>query len=378
MSMRIAIDLRRIKNPGIGRYMQCLVEAILAQESGHEFLLLVPPDSQDAVSCNGAGRQLLCGVKYYSVREQVELPRILRKHGIDLLHSPHFMLPLFSSCPAVATIHDVIYLACKNDLPSFRGRLYYRGMMLASARRAKRIITVSEFSKADIVRYLKIAPEKVEVVPSAVSPIFRPFREKSTIEAVRTTYGIRSDFILYTGIYKPRKNHAGLLRAFQRLKAAGVNAELVIAGPMNEGESRLKKLAQELGVGGQIIFTGAVNDNELSPLYSAARVYACPSLYEGFGFTVLEAMACGAPVVCSPETSLPEVASDAALYADPRDPDKFAEALAQVFSDAELRASLIAKGNKNCERFSWKKTAAQTIAVYESAIGEAARKAVFA
>lgn len=374
--MRIAIDLRRIKNPGIGRYMQCLAEAILAQESGHEFLLLVPQDFQSEFLC--AAHLLPCGVKYYSVREQVELPRILREHSIDLLHSPHFMLPLFSSCPAVATIHDVIYLACKNDLPSFAGRLYYRGMMQASARRAKRIITVSEFSKADIVRYLKIDPEKIEVIPSAVSPVFGPVRKKSTIDAVRAKYGINNDFILYAGIYKPRKNHAGLLRAFEKLKAAGMNAELVIAGPMHEGEFRLKRLTRELGLSGEVIFTGAVGDSELSALYSAARVYACPSLYEGFGFTVLEAMACGAPVVCSPETSLPEVAGDAALYADPRDPEKFAQALARVFSDSELRAALIAKGSKNCEHFSWKKAAAQTISVYESAVGEAARKAVFA
>lgn len=378
MSMRIAIDLRRIKNPGIGRYMQCLAEAILTQESGHEFLLLAPPDLQDAISCNSAARLLPCGVKYYSVREQVELPRILRRHRIDLLHSPHFMLPLLSSCPAVTTIHDVIYLACKNDLPSVAGRAYYKGMMLASARRARKIITVSEFSKADIVRYLKIAPEKIEVIPSAVSPVFRQVREKSRIDVVLGKYGITTDFILYAGIYKPRKNHAGLLHAFQKFKAAGAKARLVIAGPMNEGESPLKELAQELGIAEQVIFTGAVDDLELATLYSAARVYACPSLYEGFGFTVLEAMACGAPVVCSPETSLPEVAGDAALYADPRDPDKFAEALARVFSDAELRAELIEKGRKNCERFSWKKTAARTISVYEAAVGESARKAVYA
>jgi glycosyltransferase involved in cell wall biosynthesis len=376
--MRIAIDLRRIKNPGIGRYMQCLAEAILAQETEHEFLLLVPPDSQDAISGNGAARVLPCPVKYYSVREQVELPRILRRYSIDLLHSPHFMLPLLSSCPAVATIHDVIYLACKNDLPSLAGRLYYKGMMLASARRARRIITVSEFSKGDIVRYLKIASEKIEVIPSAVGPIFSPVRDKSRIDAARAKYGINTDFILYAGIYKPRKNHAGLLRAFQKLKTAGVKVQLVIAGPMNEGESQLKNLAQELGIAEHVIFAGAVDDLELATLYSAARVYACPSLYEGFGFTVLEAMACGAPVVCSPETSLPEVAGDAALYADSRDPEKFAEALARVFSNAELRAELIEKGHKNCERFSWKKTAAQTISVYEATVGEAARKAVFA
>jgi glycosyltransferase involved in cell wall biosynthesis len=377
--MRIAFDLRRIKNPGVGRYMQCLAEAVLAQETEHEFLLVLPPDTQQMISANGRRTQKLsCAVKYYSVREQIELPRILREHRIDLLHSPHFMLPLLSSCPAIVTIHDVIYLACKDDLPSWAGRMYYRGMMMASARRASRIITASEFSKADIVRRLKIDPAKIDVIYSAASPVFQPTKDKAQLDVVRAKYGIKKEYILYAGIYKPRKNHAGLLHAFQKLKASGTGAQLVIAGQMNEGESELRKLARELGIAEDVIFTGTVDDFELSALYCAARVYACPSLYEGFGFTVLEAMSCGAPVVCSPETSLPEVAGDAAVYADPRDPEKFAEALARVFSDDELRARLIAKGYKNCERFSWKKTAAQTIAVYESAAGAIARKAVFA
>lgn len=377
--MRIAFDLRRIKNPGIGRYMQCLVEAVLAEESEHEFLLVLAPDAQQMISSDGrAAQKLLCAVKYYSIREQTELPRILRAHKIDLLHSPHFMLPLLSPCPAVVTIHDVIYLACKDDLLSWIGRIYYRGMIMASSRRARRIITISEFSKADIVRYLNINPEKIEVIYPSISPVFRPIRDKSQIKNVLAKYGITDEYILYAGIYKPRKNHAGLLNAFQRLRAKGVNTQLVIAGPTEEGQTMIKKLARELGVAEQVVFTGAVDDIELAALYSAARVYACPSLYEGFGFTVLEAMACGAPVVCSPETALPEVAGNAAIYADPRDPEKFAEALARVFLDEGLRGDLIAQGLKNCERFSWKRAAAQTLAIYQSVAGITARKAVFA
>jgi glycosyltransferase involved in cell wall biosynthesis len=126
------------------------------------------------------------------------------------------------------------------------------------------------------------------------------------------------------------------------------------------------------------VFTGHVDDSELSALYSAARVYACPSLYEGFGFTVLEAMACGTPVVCSPETSLPEVAGDAALYADSRNPEEFAGALLRVFSDDALRGELIQKGRRNCRRFNWDKAAAQTLAVYEQSAGNATPKAVYA
>jgi glycosyltransferase involved in cell wall biosynthesis len=288
------------------------------------------------------------------------------------------MLPLARPCPTVVTIHDVIYIACKDDLPSRTGRLYYRWMMAAAARMADRIITVSEFSKSDIVRRLAIDPGKIEVIHSGVSPAFQRITDSSRLAEVRRRYSINNEFVFYAGIYKPRKNHAGLMRAFQKLKASGVGAELVIAGPMNEGEAELKNLARELGIAESVKFTGLINDCELAALYSAARVYACPSLYEGFGFTVLEAMACGTPVVCSRETSLPEVAGDAALYANPRHPEEFAAALLQVFSEDKLRAELIQKGHGNCQRFHWDKAAARTIAVYEQSAGNAVRKAAYA
>ena len=376
--MRIALDLRRIKNPGIGRYMKCLTEALLSLETEHEFLLLLPPDALEMISIAGRrAEKICCASPYYSVREQIELPRILRRHNVDLLHSPHFVLPLRCPCTTAVTIHDVIYLACKEDLPSLAGRLYYRGMMTASARMADRIITDSQFSKQEIIRWLKL-DARIEVIQPGIDQVFQPVTDLSLIETARSRFGIRKDFILYTGIYKPRKNHAGLLRSFARLLTNGISAQLVIAGPMNQGERDLKRLAAELQVAKEVVFTGFIEDSDLAALYSAARVYACPSLYEGFGFTVLEAQACGAPVVCSTETSLPEVAGDGALFADARDPERFAVALAQVFADGELRAGLTARGFENCRRFSWTKTATQTLAAYEHAVYGVARKAVYA
>lgn len=377
--MKIAFDLRRISNPGIGRYMKCLVEAVLAHATNHEFLLILPPDSQQTISSAASrAERLSCGVQYYSLREQFELPRILRRHAVDLLHSPHFVLPLMGSCPSVATIHDVIYLACKDDLPSWAGRIYYRTMMSASTRKAERIITVSEFSKSDIVRWLKVDPARIEVVYSGISPAFEPVRDSSRIEKLLNQYGIGREFVLYAGIYKPRKNHAALLRAMQKLLAGGISAQLVIAGSMHKGRAELMKLATELKISDRVIFTGFVNDSDLAALYSAARVYACPSLYEGFGFTVLEAMACGTPVVCSPATSLPEIAGSAALYADPAQPAEFADALARVFSEPDLRSRLVAAGYGNCRRFSWQNAAARTLTVYESAAEHALRKVAYA
>jgi glycosyltransferase involved in cell wall biosynthesis len=367
--MKIAFDLRRIKNPGIGRYMKCLVEAVVQSAPEHEYLLILPPGEEEAVVvCTGTNvEKITPSLKYYSLREQVDLPRILHKKKIDLLHSPHFNIPLIRVCPMVVTIHDVIYLACQEDLPSFVGRMYYRAMMAAAVRRADRIITDSEYSKKDIQRFFRAEDDRLDVIYPGVDQSIRKNVDSVKLCEVKSRLGIVSPYLIYTGIYKLRKNHAGLLRAFKTFVDKGGHAQLVIAGPMEDGEEMLRRLAQDLGVADRVVFTGFVEHGDLPALYSGASVYACPSLYEGFGFTVLEAMACGVPVVCSRETSLPEVAGAAALYADARNSQEFGNALYQVFRDQALRAMLVNKGMNNLQRFQWKHAAERTLAVYEKA-----------
>jgi glycosyltransferase involved in cell wall biosynthesis len=368
--MKIAFDLRRIKNPGIGRYMKCLVEAIISRAPENEYLLIMPRDAVDAVNVpQQRVKKISPGLRYYSIREQFELPRILRRERVDLLHSPHFNLPLFRPCPTVVTIHDVIYLACPEDLASRLGRFYYKMMMGASVRLADRIITDSQYSKQDIVRYLNADPAKVEVIYPGVDEGFRPRPDPRQAQDALTRYGIRGEYILYTGIYKKRKNHTGLLRAFRHLTSRGYKAQLVIAGPLQEGEQELRTLAGQLGLADDVVLAGFVSDDDLRALYTGARVYACPSLYEGFGFTVLEAMSCGVPVVCAPETSLPEVAGNAALFADARSPEAFGDALLRACRDLDLRDQLTASARTNLERFAWARAADQTLAAYQQALG---------
>ncbi len=373
--MKIAFDLRRIKNLGIGRYMKCLVEAILAQEPSGGYLLILPPGGEETIDVGGSNPQIITPkLKYYSIHEQIQLPRILREHKVDLLHAPHFMLPLIRPCPSVVTIHDVIGLTWKEDLRSRVGRVYYRWMISAAARLADRIITDSKFSRDDIVRRLGVDRNKIKVVYPGISPDFQRVNDAAELENIRRKYQIEHEYVVYTGIYKPRKNHAALLRAFQRFLLSERHASLVLVGPLGEGEQELRRLADQLEIGEKIIFTGFVNDSELRALYSAAKVYACPSLYEGFGFTVLESMACGTPVVSSGETSLPEVAGDAALYADPRNPEEFAKALHDAFTNADLRSALIKKGRTNLRRFCWANTAKETFTVYQDALRGSLRK----
>lgn len=375
--MKIAFDLRRIGNPGIGRYMKCLAESISALAPEHEYLCILPHCGEDLIHAPNA-MKICPKLKYYSVREQFELPRILRRHNVDLLHSPHFLLPLVRPCPAIATIHDVIYLACPEDLPSRAGRLYYKAMMNACGRMATRLITDSEFSKKEIVRYLHADPAKVEVIYPSVDAGFNRVEDTAQLSAVRARYDLDRDFILCVGIYKQRKNHARLLRAFQRVVKNGSDAKLVIAGPMEEGESLLRRLAGELGIAGQVVFTGFVDDNTLCALYSTASGCICPSMYEGFGFTALEAMACGTPVACSSATSLPEVAGKAALYFDPQNVEEMAERISRILGDAQLRTTLIELGHQNLQRFSWTETAMQTLAVYRNALEGPLSKAAYA
>lgn len=377
--MKIALDLRRINNPGIGRYMRGLTEAMLAVAPEHEYLLILPPDSLDVIRSEQGGtvEKIACPAAYYSIREQIELPRILRRHQVDLLHAPHFNVPLIPPCPTVVTIHDVIYLACREDLPSLMGRYYYRAMMTAAVRVAGRIITDSEFSKSEIARFLKTDRE-IEVIHPGIDRGFQPVIDAARIRDAQMRCGIRGDYLLYAGICKPRKNHAGLLRAFRRFVELGGEAALVIAGPLGEGEPELNRLVRELNLADRVLFTGFVNDFDLPALYSGARVYACPSLYEGFGFTVLEAMACGVPVVCSSEASLPEVAGGAALHADPRDAREFGDALYRAFTDGNLRRTLVKRGFTNAVRFKWHEAALKTLAVYRSAVGEPVKNVAFA
>lgn len=364
--MKIAFDLRRINNLGIGRYMKCLVEAILAEEPTSEYLLILPPGAERAIQFQGNGATIITPkLKYYSIREQIQLPRILREQKVDLLHSPHFMLPLVRPCASVVTIHDVIGMTCKDDLGSSIGRLYYRGMIAAAVRLADGIITDSEFSRDDIVRYLDVDRSKINVVYPGVSTDFQQIADAEILRSVRAKYRIEHDYIIYAGIYKPRKNHLALLKAFQKFLSRTRHANLVLVGPLSEGQEDLRRRSTELGIADNVIFTGVVEDADLRALYSAAKVYACPSRYEGFGFTILEAMACGTPVVCNPMTSLPEVGGDAAIYADAEDSDEFANALYRVFTDRNLRTDLIEKGRVNTQRFKWGNAAKETVAIYQ-------------
>jgi glycosyltransferase involved in cell wall biosynthesis len=368
--MRIALDLRRIGNVGIGRYMKGLVRAMAAAAPHDTLLLILPSDGKQYIEIPANADVVYAKSNYYSLREHVEIPAILRKWNADLLHAPHFVVPIYRPCPVVVTIHDVIHLVYPDDLPSTVGRIYAKGMLPLASRLADAIITDSGFSRDEITRRLRVSPEKVTVTYPGFDSSVTRVHDEERLASVRREFGLTGNFVLYTGIYRKRKNHRCLLQAVARMARQGIACDVVVVGSLHEGQRELEEMARSLGIGDRLRLPGFVPDDKLAALYSAATAYACPSLYEGFGFTILEAAACGAPVVAHRGSSLVEVGGQGVLFADATNPDDFASVLGQLVTNPCLQDEAARRGTENLARFSWENCALATRDVYTRVTGK--------
>jgi glycosyltransferase involved in cell wall biosynthesis len=294
---------------------------------------------------------------------------LLRRPRPDLLHV-QFTAPPFAPCPVVATIHDLSF----EHLPETfkrRSRAQLRLTVRRTARTAAHIITMSEFTRRDLVETYGVAPDRITVTPGAAPPHFRPASDEE-VARVRRRHGIEESYILAVGSIQPRKNLVRLLRAYSDLRQSRRTAklpQLVLVGKRAWLYGPTLRAVEECGVGDRTIFTGYVSEADLPALYTGALCFVYPSYFEGFGLPPLEAMQCGAPVITGDRTSLPEVVGDAALTVDPFDERAIAAALARLVEDAELRASLRVKGLERARTFNWHKTARQTLEVYERVAG---------
>ncbi|MGD0765405.1 MAG: glycosyltransferase family 1 protein [Dehalococcoidia bacterium] len=242
-------------------------------------------------------------------------------------------------------------------------------MSRATAKVADRLICPSEAVKDDIVRLLHVSPNKVRAIAEAASPAFRPIEDRAALERFLLKNLLPERYVLSVGSLEPGKNRATLLKAFAKLRQQGIEHKLVVTGQRAWKYQADFQLAEQLGLKGEVIFTGYVSSEDMPALYSAADLFVFPSLYEGFGLPVLEAMACGVPVVASNVSAVPEVAGDAALLIDPRDPDLLSDSMARVLKDDRLRATLRRRGLERAAQFSWEKAARETIEVYRDAVG---------
>jgi glycosyltransferase involved in cell wall biosynthesis len=307
------------------------------------------------------------------VWEQLVQPWVLRRIGADLVHGPVFVGPLFAPCPVVVTIHDLSFIR----FPAlFRpaNRLYLTVLTRLSARRARRLIAVSAHAAAESTQLLGVPPERIDVVYHGVDPSFRPLPADEVV-AFRQRRGLPGRFMLFVGTLEPRKNLVRLVEAFARIygRICGNDGRvrLVLAGGKGWLYDELFAKVEALGLGEAVIFPGYVMSDELPLWYNGAAVLAYPSVYEGFGLPVLEAQACGTPVLTSNVSSLPEAAGDAALMVDPYDVEALAAGLNRLLADESLRHDLRERGLAHAKQFSWPHTAQETARVYRRALAGA-------
>lgn len=299
--------------------------------------------------------------------EQAVQPFALRKEGVGLIHALAFVTPLLSPCPSVVTVYDLSFLLYPDRFKRAK-RFYLSLFTRLSARKARRIIAISESTKRDVVHLLGVPPDKVEVVYCGLDDAFRPLAEDQ-VAAFRSERGLSERFILFVGTIEPRKNVTRLIEAFANLLTCQLaDLKLVIGGAKGWFYEDVFARAEELGLEGQVMFPGYIPASELPLWYNAAELFVYPSLYEGFGLPPLEAMACGTPVVTANTSSLPEVVGEAGLTVAPLDVEGLAEAMRRVLNDATLRREMRERGLQRAQSFSWTKTARETVQVYRRAM----------
>jgi glycosyltransferase involved in cell wall biosynthesis len=383
--MRVVVDARTATDhfPGIGRYVAnlCRALAALPTDAALDIVLLADPSAP-------ATRQTLpdlpvvpCPVSPFSLSQQWRVRSCLARLRADVYHSPYYLMPYLPGLSSVVTCYDVIPLQYPADFTPAQ-RLVFRLAHLLALRSALVALAISESTRSDLIRWFGANPGRITVTPLAADPAFRPVPEEE-VARVRSKFDLPGDYVLYFGSNKPHKNLVLLVSAWEQVLKVGNGRAgqgagpapggrvLAIAGQWDARFPESRHAAETAGLGASTRFLGPVPEADLPGLYCGAVCFVFPSSYEGFGLPVLEAMACGVPVICSNTSSLPEVAGDAAILVDPADTAALAMALRRVLSDPALRAGMRERGIARSAQFSWERTARETLAVYESAYREA-------
>ena len=375
--MRYAIDAHAIGRHLTGNevYVRSLLSAFANVDKTSDFIAYVSlPEAESWVPERFQVRRVSPNP---FERLGYQLSRLLKKDRPALLHV-QYTAPLFCPVPVVTSIHDVSFIEHPEYFTSFRRR-QLEFTVSRTARTAARIITVSEFSRSAIARAYSLDPERITVVPNAANPFFRVVNREASLKRVHEKFRFDGPFVLSVGDLQPRKNHIGLIEAFSRLikTKPQLPHRLIITGQDTWFGGRVREAAKNSGVGDRISFTGFVSDEDLLRLYNACDCFVFPSLYEGFGIPILEAMACGRAVACANTSAMPEVADGAGLLFDPSQPDEIARAIRDILIDGELRSRMERLGLQRAAGFSWQKSAQLTLQVYEQVAGrEAARSRV--
>lgn len=368
--MRIGIDATALPAElyGAGNYIVQLAHALPRVDSSNAYIFFVK-SSQSALFDPTCAEvvPILVGSRISRIAwEQMQLPALARQHRLDVLHSPHYTMPLTKPCPSVVTLHDMTF-SLYPELHLWYKRLFFNSMIPLAVRRADALIAVSASTRADTIRLLHAAPEKIFSIPYGIDPAFHPIAAAATLSGTRAKYHLPEKFVLYVGNLEPRKNLPALVRAFASIAASHRDTKLVLAGSRGWKDAPVFAAVNKLGLTDVVLFPGFIPQADLPAVYSLARAFVYPSLYEGFGLPVLEAMACGLPVITSNLSSLPEIVEDAGILIDPRSERELADALRQILTDGALHERLASRGLKRAAKFSWERTARETLAVYQRA-----------
>jgi glycosyltransferase involved in cell wall biosynthesis len=374
---RIGIDARFYGpvGKGLGRYTQEVVDAVTRLDQENEYVVFLGKENfNEFESSDPRVKKVLANVRWYTVAEQIIMPILIKKEKIDLMHFPHFNVPLLTPCRFVVTIHDLILTKHPTERATTLGpstyklkNWGYRTVINHAVKAAKTIIAVSSYTKADIVAQFKVIPDKVKVIYEGVAERLQA-DARADDKKVIFRYNIHKPYLLYVGNAYPHKNLEGLIEIFAKIKEKHKDLQLVLVGKRDYFYDRLIKQAQNNRYKEDILFPGFVPDFDLVSLYKEAEAYVFPSFFEGFGLPALEAMQHGSPVISSQATCLPEVLGEAAIYFNPEDKTNFVLALDQVLNNKELRQKLIMAGRNQVKLYSWQRCARETIAVYNSNI----------
>lgn len=369
--MRIGLDVTPLggQRTGIGRYVQQVVEHLATMEEGDTLHGL----STGAVAFDAGGVPGLASHRHlplptramYQIWNGLKRPRAdTLLGGVDVFHATNYFLPPLKSARSVVTVHDLAFLR-NPEWGSPKIVKTFSNNMRRFAQRADAIAACSDATKRDVIELLDVDEEKVAVVYEAADDGFDPVDPKEAGEDLARYYGIESPFLLFVSTIEPRKNVDGLLHAFARIQQK-IPHHLVLVGKSGWCETTAMDMIRNLGLRDRVLPIGFVSHPDLLKLYSATDAFVFPSFYEGFGLPVLEAMRCGAPVITSSTSSLPEVGGDAAEYVDPNDINGLAETIERVALDSELRTSLRERGLAQARQFSWAECARQTHELYRS------------
>lgn len=370
--MRIGIDARLFGESGVGRYIRNLVWELSKIDQRNEYVLFLHSNygvGPRKLPKNWSVREV--DIRWHTLEEQFKLPQILNKESLDLVHFPYFSVPIFYNRPFVVTIHDLILHhfptgeASTLPMPIYQAkRLGYRFVISQAAKRAKKIIAVSNSTKKEIVDHLGVGPEKVNVIYEGVDEKIRNPKHEMRNKFPNSKFQI-PNYFLYVGNAYPHKNLERMLTAFSRIKDKESKMKLILVGKEDYFYKRLKEKVTEMGLEHSIIFCGEASDDQLVRLYKNAKALVMPSLMEGFGLPALEAMANGCLVLASDIPALQEICKDTALYFDPHNTQDLMEKMREVFfNDSSRFSKNIEAGRKRSKLFSWEKMAKETLNIF--------------